>query len=193
MQLQVVTSCPRMSAEPRFELRSKRKPARKQKLDIFGERDADSVLEVDCETESVASETTSSSHSYEDYSKAYKELTLETPVSQSIEHAEAVSTIVDDQGDDSWYGKTITEESVSSLQQDQKRRTAKSEGQTKHGVENDSLHIQIAQLSLRIQKMESETKLKTLDSAYNTIITQADNLTAPQKKSLINAILATMR
>nr|QTE76094.1 NSP5 protein [Bat rotavirus] len=193
MQLQVVTSCPRMSAEPRFELRSKRKPARKQKLDIFGEKDADSVLEVDCETESVASETTSSSHSYEDYSKAYKELTLETPVPQSIEHAEAVSTIVDDQDDDSWYEKTVNEESAPAAQQEHKRQTVKSGGKTKRGIEDDSLHIQIAQLSLRIQKMESETKLKTLDSAYNTIITQADNLTTPQKKSLINAILATMR
>ncbi|AAZ03495.1 NSP5 [Adult diarrheal rotavirus strain J19] len=176
-----------MSEVPRFELRSKRKIGKKQKVDIFGDKDDESMLQIDCETDSLISESVSSTHSYEDYSKAYKELTLETPADVN----DSASTIVDSVCEESWYDKTIKDEQTKEDKKTDKK--LKRIEKVKENNQNDSMSLQIAQLSLRIQRIESETKLKTLDSAYNTIITQADNLTTPQKKSLISAILATMR
>nr|AYA93299.1 NSP5 [Porcine rotavirus H] len=180
-----------MSDVPRFDLRSKRKTQKKQKVDIFDEDDKESSIQVDGESDSLASADTSSNHSYEDYSKAYKDLTLETPIDQPIgddDQVDSVSTILESKADNSWYDKTVeAEERV----QKPKRITKQKVQQTDE--DTSDLKLQLAQLSLRIQKMESETRAKTIDSAYHTIITQAENLTTPQKKSLIAAIIATMR
>nr|WPT07190.1 non-structural protein 5 [Rotavirus H] len=180
-----------MSDVPRFDLRSKRKVQKKQKVDIFDEDDKESSIQVDGESDSLASADTSSNHSYEDYSKAYKDLTLETPIDQPIgddDQIDSVSTILESKTSDSWYNETVKAE----------ERTQKPKGIIKQKIQQSDedisdLKLQLAQLSLKIQKMESETRTRTVDSAYHTIITQAENLTTPQKKSLITAIIATMR
>nr|QKY66999.1 NSP5 [Rotavirus H] len=180
-----------MSDVPRFDLRSKRKTQKKQKVDIFDEDDKESSIQVDGESDSLASADTSSNHSYEDYSKAYKDLTLETPIDQPIgddDQVDSVSTILESKTDDSWYNETVEAE----------ERIKKPKGVAKQKIQQtdedtSDLKLQLAQLSLKIQKMESETRTRTVDSAYHTIITQAENLTTPQKKSLIAAIIATMR
>nr|UUW33708.1 NSP5 protein [Rotavirus J] len=165
-----------MSEELAFTFKSKKSKKLSPKL-ILPENDAASTVIVEEDVKSLASESESSEHSYEKYAQAYDDFSRELAASESksVDFAEDFEDV-----------ETVEE----------KRKAPKVLSKIQKPIVqsgNDGLEYKLAQLQLRLEKVESENKAKTLESAMNMVIANVDNLTTPQKKTLLHAIISTMK
>nr|WBV74307.1 NSP5 [Bat RVJ-like rotavirus BtSY1] len=163
-----------MSEELKFTFKKKKSSKLSNKINL-PENDSNSTVIVEEDTKSLASESVSSTHSYEQYAEAYNSFQREEKISNVNFDLEEED---DEQGQDIRKKSKLLKQTV---------REEKKEEQN-----DKDLVYKIAQLSLRIDKMESESKMKTLDSAFNTVMANVENLSTAQKKSMVTAILSTM-
>ncbi|AKA63272.1 NSP5 [Rotavirus I] len=127
----------------------------------FEEEDVSVAGETD--TKSIATESESSTHSYEDYERAYRELTKDS----SSEQVNLTNT-------------AIEQKNLSRFDE-------------RKNVCDPTLNLLISQMKAEIDQLKVKVSDQSLDNAYNKILANVEILTSSQKKALLMALASSMK
>uniref|UniRef100_A0AB38ZK49 NSP5 n=1 Tax=Crocidura shantungensis seadorna-like virus 2 TaxID=3139546 RepID=A0AB38ZK49_9REOV len=171
------------------------KNKRKTKKIIYDSDDESSgnVVVEKVDDKSVASEDSSSTHSYEDYAESYRELQRE--VDLHLQKEDSVDGITLKSKVSTPFISTDVELSVEKEQKidKTKMKKGKNEGEIiTYNISSD-VHYKISQLEQEINVLKIAQKNLTVDRAYNLLMVNIDGLSTAQKKALINAVISTMK
>nr|WBV74447.1 NSP5 [Bat RVJ-like rotavirus BtSY3] len=189
-----------MGEEIRFNLKDRKSKKLSKKI-AFPVSEENSTICVEEDVRSIASESQSSEHSYEKYSEAYNTFAKEIPETVSSNDA---SSVLSDESMDTEPAKSTE----SSRKHERKSNSncdttdasiaisavasKKSNPQTIYDPTVQHKY-ELAQLSLRLDKLEAENKNRTLDSCFNIVMANLENLNPSQRKSLLFGLLAMMK
>nr|QGR26284.1 NSP5 [Rotavirus L] len=186
-----------MSEVLEFSFPSKSKKRTQKKMTFDSDDEGESEVVVENDDKSVASEDSSTSHSYEsyqDYADSYKELQREVDMVKNSKSEDTVDGI---------KAKVKVSTPLVSVEAEIDKESKEKENKPKKGRNSDSPSLppperddpnyKISQLEARIAAMEIHNKSMTTEKAYNMLMVSIDNLSTAQKKALINAIISTMK
>nr|WBV74318.1 NSP5 [Bat RVJ-like rotavirus BtSY2] len=192
-----------MGEEIRFNLKTRKNCKLSKKISVPLSEESSTVC-VEEDVKSIASDSQSSEHSYTQYAAAYHAFTKEIPENTLSNDS---NSILSDESMDT--------EPVSSKHKKRENQTRNKSPQsiqdcdTPDGQINinasfskkshpnndpDAQHkYEIAQLTLRVEKLEVDNRNKTLDSCFNILMANLENLNPSQRKSLLFGLLAMMK